>query len=370
MEAAVEVKHNGDLGHATLPQNTPIQSTNSGVVRGLADHKESDPSRLAIEYRPLADLIPYARNARTHSEAQVAQIAASILEFGWTNPVLVDGDNGIIAGHGRVLAARKLGIVDVPVIELAVSAKRRCAYILADNKLALNAGWDVEMLGLELADLDALGVDLSLTGFGEDEILSLTSRGMPGLTDPDDVPELTDQATTLSGDVWMLGKHRLLCGNSTNAADVESALAGVKPHLLVSDPPYGVSFDPSWREGLAAGTELARGKVLNDDRADWREAWALFPGDVAYVWHGALHAATVAASLESSGFAVRSQTSWTRRVLSSAAAIITGNTSPPGTPSARAGKVTGPATASRPRSGPFRTASRKPATAHKSRSNA
>ncbi|MCO6052356.1 ParB/Srx family N-terminal domain-containing protein, partial [Mesorhizobium sp. RP14(2022)] len=123
---------------------------------------------LAITYRPLVSLIPYARNARTHSDAQVAEIAASIREFGWTNPVLVDGDNGIIAGHGRVMAARKLRMRQVPVIELAglTDAQKR-AYVLADNKLALNAGWDEELLGLELADLDALGFDLSLTGFGE-----------------------------------------------------------------------------------------------------------------------------------------------------------------------------------------------------------
>jgi ParB-like chromosome segregation protein Spo0J len=132
---------------------------------------------LAIEYRSLDALIPYARNARTHSDAQVAQIAASIREFGWTNPVLVDGDNGIIAGHGRLLAARKLGMSQAPVIELAgLSEAQKRAYILADNKLALNAGWDDELLALEFADLASLGVDLSLTGFGEDEILALTRR--------------------------------------------------------------------------------------------------------------------------------------------------------------------------------------------------
>lgn len=265
---------------------------------------------LALSYRPAAALIPYARNARTHSDRQVAEIAASIREFGWTNPVLVDGDNGIIAGHGRVLAARKLGIADVPVIELAgLSEAQKRAYVIADNKLALNAGWDEELLALEFGDLASLGFDLSLTGFGEDEIGILLNRGNEGLTDPDDVPEVPAQAVSRLGDVWLLGKHRLVCGDSTNAEDVAKALNGVKPHLLVTDPPYGVSYDPSWRERFGDG-DIAKGKVLNDDRADWREAWALFPGDVAYVWHGALHARTVAESLEACGLAIRSQIIW------------------------------------------------------------
>ncbi|WP_342586999.1 ParB N-terminal domain-containing protein [Mesorhizobium temperatum] len=217
----------------------------------------------------------------------MAQIAASIREFGWTNPILVDGANRIIAGHGRLLAARKLGMGEVPVIELAgLTEAQKRALIIADNKLALNAGWDTELLGLELADLGELGFDLSLTGFDDLEIGALTSAGTEGLTDPDDIPEVPEQPTTLPGDVWILGRHRLICGDSTNAAHVERALAGVKPHLLVTDPPYGVSYDPAWRERFGDGANLAKGTVLNDDRADWREAWALFPGDVAYIWHG------------------------------------------------------------------------------------
>jgi len=271
----------------------------------------SDALPLTIDYRPLSDLIPYARNARTHCDAQVAEIAASIREFGWTNPILVDGDNGIIAGHGRLLAARKLGMIEVPVIELSgLTEAQKRAYVLADNKLALNAGWDDELLALEIGDLASLGFDLSLTGFSEDEIAALTSRGTVGLTDADEVPETPKEAASRAGDVWIMGRHRLVCGDSTNAEDVERSLAGVKPHLLVSDPPYGVSYNPAWRQRFADGGDLATGKVLNDGRADWREAWELFPGDVAYVWHGALHGATVAASLEASGFAVRSQIIW------------------------------------------------------------
>jgi DNA modification methylase len=273
-----------------------------------------EPSeRLAIEYRPIGGLIPYAKNARTHDDAHVAQIAASIRAFGWTNPILVDGENGVIAGHGRLLAARKLGMATVPVIELAgLSDAEKRAYIIADNKLALNAGWDTELLALEIGDLGDLGFDLSLTGFGDEEIAGLLNSGNAGLTDPDHVPEAPETPVSRMGDVWLLGRHRLVCGDSTRAEDVDRALGGISPHLMVTDPPYGVNYDPGWREnaGLTDGSTVAKGKVLNDDRADWREAWALFPGDVGYVWHGALHATTVAQSLEACGFAIRSQIIW------------------------------------------------------------
>jgi DNA modification methylase len=267
---------------------------------------------LAVEYRPAAALIPFAKNARTHSDVQVAQIAASIREFGWTNPILVDGDNGIIAGHGRLLAARKLGMTTVPVIELAgLSDAQKRALVIADNKLALNAGWNDELLGLELGELESLGFDLSLTGFSELEVLALTSLGTPGLTDPDDIPDVPEEPVSVLGDVWLLGNHRLICGDSTNADDVERVLNGVKPHLCVSDPPFGVSYDPAWRKRLGVPTEgLAKGTVLNDDRSDWRGAWALFPGDVIYIWHAALHAASFATSLEACGFNIRAQIIW------------------------------------------------------------
>jgi DNA modification methylase len=270
------------------------------------------PNPLAVTYRPVASLIPHARNARTHSETQVAEIAASIRAFGWTNPILVDEADGIIAGHGRLLAARALGMAEVPVIVLAgLSAAQKRALMIADNKLALNAGWDEDLLGIELGELQAIGFDLALTGFSDLEVLRLTSRGHKGLTDPDDVPAVPERPVSRAGDVWTMGKHRLVCGDATKTEDVERCLNGVKPHLLVSDPPYGVSYDPSWRSKLADNpASLATGKVLNDDRADWREAWALFPGDVAYVWHGALHAAVVAESLIAAGFAIRSQIIW------------------------------------------------------------
>ncbi|XIA63331.1 site-specific DNA-methyltransferase [Bradyrhizobium sp. TZ2] len=292
------------------------RSTNSNGDRNPAQTFVTNDRILRVEYRPLEGLIPYARNARTHSEAQVAQIAASIKEFGWTNPVLVDGDNGVIAGHGRLLASRKLGMVEVPVIELAgLSDAAKRAYILADNKLALNAGWDEAMLGLEVGELSALGVDLTLAGFSDRELQALAANQNTGLTDPDETPEVPAEPVTKLGDVWVLGRHRLICGDCTNPAFVTEVLDGVTPHLMVTDPPYGVSYRPEWRNEVVRqdGSKVAAratGEVLNDDRADWRQAWALFPGDVAYVWHGALHAGTVAQSLETSGFAIRAQIIW------------------------------------------------------------
>jgi DNA modification methylase len=262
----------------------------------------------------VSELIPYARNARTHSDAQVAQIAASIREFGFTNPVLTDGARGVIAGHGRLLAARKLGMTEVPTIELShLTAAQRRAYVLADNKLALNAGWDDDLLRLELGELRDEGFDLCLTGFELDELGKLLIDTTDGLTDPDDVPEVPEQPVSRVGDVWLLGRHRLACGDCTDPEVVAQALNGVRPHLMVTDPPYGVAYDPAWRNTALEGSTTRRtGKVLNDHRADWREAWALFPGDVAYVWHGALHATTVAESLLACGFDIRAQIIWAK----------------------------------------------------------
>jgi DNA modification methylase len=266
-----------------------------------------------VERWPIARLTPYARNARTHSDAQVAQIAASIREWGWTAPVLVDEAGTIIAGHGRVLAAQRLGIAEAPVvIARGWSEAKRRAYVLADNKLALNAGWDEALLRAELADLQGLGADLALTGFGADEIRALLAEPNPGLTDPDAVPEPPVTPVTQPGDLWLLGPHRLVCGDSTDPAVVERVLVGTQPQLMVTDPPYGVEYDPSWRNRAGLSSTRRTGVVENDHRADWREAWTLFPGNVAYVWHGALHATTVAESLTACGFEIRAQIVWAK----------------------------------------------------------
>ena len=185
---------------------------------------------MQIETLAVDRLIPYARNSRTHSDAQVAQIAASIKEFGFTNPVLIDADGGIIAGHGRVMGARQLGLAEVPCIRLGhlTDAQRR-AYVIADNRLALNAGWDDAMLALEMRDLMDEGYDVGLTGFDLKEIDALLAgldATPEGQTDPDAAPAVQAEAVTRPGDVWLLGKHRIMCGDSTDAAAVQNLLGG------------------------------------------------------------------------------------------------------------------------------------------------
>jgi DNA modification methylase len=270
---------------------------------------------LAIEHRPIEALIPYARNARTHSEAQVALIAGSIREFGFTNPVLVDGDDGIIAGHGRVMAARQLGLASVPVIELGhLTPAQKQAYVLADNRLAEQAGWDRDLLALELGELEDLGVDLLTLGFEAGEIDDLLRSEEP---DPREevIPMAPAAPVSREGDLWQLGSHRLICGDATDPHAVGQLLGKVDPHLMVTDPPYGVNYDPDWRNRAGVSETKRTGRVMNDDRADWREAWDLFPGDVAYVWHGALHATSVAESLRLAGFDVRRQIIWAKERL-------------------------------------------------------
>lgn len=281
----------------------------------------ADQENYKIEWRDVSALLPYARNSRTHSDAQVAQIAASIKEFGWTNPILVDGDGTIIAGHGRVMASRKLGLKTVPVILLdhLTEAQKR-AYVIADNQLALNAGWDNEMLKVEIGELALGDFDLSLLGFDDKVLAGLLAEETEGLTDPDEVPEPPAEPVSVLGDVWVLGKHRLACGDCTDALVVEKALNGVKPHLMVTDPPYGVEYDPSWRatakraDGSVIGAS-ALGKVENDSKADWREAWALFPGDVAYVWTSGRFVPESILSLEGAGFERRCLIVWAKNQL-------------------------------------------------------
>jgi DNA modification methylase len=271
-----------------------------------------------VERRAVAALVPYARNARTHSDEQVAQIAASIREWGWTVPVLVDETGMIIAGHGRVLAAARLGIGEVPVtVARGWSEAQKRAYVIADNKLTDNGGWDQALLTVEVADLASMGFDLPLIGFSEADLVRLTGSNS-GLTDPDEAPEPPAVPVVQRGEVWQLGRHRLVCGDATSAEDVAKALGGVAPHLMVTDPPYGVAYDPAWRDEAQIvcwpKAKRATGKVAADDQADWSAAWALFPGDVAYVWHSGLRCVATLQSLEATGFAARSQIIWRKQL--------------------------------------------------------
>jgi len=198
-----------------------------------------------IEMVSIGQLLPYARNARTHDDAQVAQIAASIKEFGFNNPILIADDQSIVAGHGRLAAARKLGLAEVPVVRLShLSDTQRKAYILADNRLALNAGWDNDLLKLELQELEIEGVDLEMLGFSKEELDGLLNLLEPteGLTDEDAVPETPEEPITKPGDIWILGKHRLMCGDSTSVDAVDKLLNGVRPEMIFTDPPYNIDY--------------------------------------------------------------------------------------------------------------------------------
>lgn len=218
---------------------------------------------LRVESRPIEALIPYARNARTHSDAQVAQIAASIVEFGWTNPILVDGASGIIAGHGRLLAARQLGLATVPIIELAhLTLAQKRAYILADNRLAENAGWDEELLALELAELRDADFDLDLIGFSEEELDELLGNGEnEGQTDEDAVPEAESMPVSRSGDVWVCGNHKVMCGDATSAEHYAALLGGELIDMTFTDPPYNVDYGNNPRDKIR-GTQR---EILNDN---------------------------------------------------------------------------------------------------------
>jgi DNA modification methylase len=232
--------------------------------------KESEIKH-SIEYRSTDSLIPYARNSRTHNDAQVSQIAASIREFGFTNPILIDAESGIIAGHGRVLAAQKLGMGEVPciVLDYMTDAQKK-AYVITDNKLALNAGWDDELLMLELADLTEMDFDLDVIGFSEEELaglMGLDAEVVDGLTDEDAVPDAPDEPVAVDGDVWALGNHRLMCGDSTSIDAMEKLVGSHKADMIFTDPPYGMSYDGgrSIKPGETDGTVKNFGMIKGDD---------------------------------------------------------------------------------------------------------
>jgi DNA modification methylase len=273
-----------------------------------------------VERWPLERLVPYAKNSRTHSEEQVAQIAASIREWGWTTPILVDEAGSIIAGHGRLQAARRLQMTEVPVVVASGwSEAQKRAYVIADNKLALNAGWDNELLSLELGELGDLGFDLDLVGFTDEEIAALMPvQGTDGLTDPDDAPAVQENHVTVPGDVWVMGKHRLLCGDSTSVDDLTKLTGGQLVDMWLTDPPYNVAVqggnhgDPERKNGL---------KIMNDKMPDdafrqfLRDAYTaadmvMKPGAVFYIWHADSEGYNFRGAAKDSGWTVRQCLIW------------------------------------------------------------
>ena len=260
-------------------------------------------------------LTPYARNARTHTEEQVAQIAASFREFGWTNPILIDGERRIIAGHGRLLAARKLGMAEVPVIELqGLTEAQKRAYIIADNQIPQNSGWDLDLLSAEVKGLKGFDVDLSVLGFSEETLRSLLSPEVQEpetLADEDDVPELEDRHVSAEGDTWILGEHRVACGDCLSESTVQALMGNDLADMVWTDPPYNVAV------------EGAAGKILNDDmkKDDFRQflhdvyaQYAAFskPGATIYVAHSESERAAFTEELEKAGFYVAQTLIWVK----------------------------------------------------------
>jgi site-specific DNA-methyltransferase (adenine-specific) len=269
---------------------------------------------------PLDRLRPYERNARTHSPEQVAQIVASIQEFGFTNPLLVDGDDGILAGHGRLAAAKSMGLAEVPVIVLDhLSPEQRRAYILADNQLALNAGWNTELLSLELSELGELGFDLSLLGFEDEQLAELApevEQLPPEDADADAAPEPPADPVSKPGDVWLLGKHRVMCGDSTSIEAIET-LTGGGVDMWLTDPPYNVAYEGKTKDAL---------KIKNDSMADetfrqfLRDAYvaadtAMKAGAVFYIWHADIEGYNFRGAAKDAGWKVRQCLVWKKQTL-------------------------------------------------------
>lgn len=272
-----------------------------------------------IVLRPLAALVPYAHNARTHSPEQVAQIAASIQEFGWTNPVLVDEHGGIIAGHGRVLAAQHLGMVEAPCIELrGLTEAQKRAYVLADNQLALNSGWDEALLAQEIARISADGISVDVLGFDLGWVDSLLAVHAPvdavPPRDPESVPQTPTNPTTRSGDIWVLGPHRVMCGDATNAADVDVLLAGALCDVCWTDPPYNVAYNG--RAGTIANDDMPSADFADFlSRAYLSMSHALRPGAAVYVAHADTEGYAFRAGFMSAGFKLSGCLVWKKNSL-------------------------------------------------------
>jgi len=278
---------------------------------------------IKIERWPVDRLIPSAANPRMHSPEQLAQIAGSIQAFGFVNPVLVAPSGQVIAGEGRLRAAKTLGMREVPVIVLQhLTEAQRRALAIADNQIPLGAGWDDALLRDQLAALQDEGFNLDLLGFDDEELAGrMAALEAAAPADEDAVPDMPASPVSRLTDLWLLGsgkgrrQQRVLCGDATSTEAVTRLLANAQsPVLMVTDPPFGVGLDPVWREKAGLNPRTVQGgRIANDDRVDWSAAWILFPGDVVYLWHGGLYAAETALSLQSCGFQIRAQIIWVKQ---------------------------------------------------------
>lgn len=238
--------------------------------------------------KPIDDLIPYVNNSRTHSDEQVTQLAASIMEFGFTNPILIDEDNGVIAGHGRIMAAKKLDYKELPCVILTdLTEAQKKALVIADNQLALNAGWDLDVLKLELQTLDELDFGLDLLGFEDTFVDGLLNDPDEATGTEDDVPDLPVEAVSKAGDVWILGEHRLMCGDSTNLEAVEQLCGGQLVDMLMTDPPYNVAYEGKTKDSLTIENDEMGGADFRQFLVDaYTTADAVMKsGAVFYIWH-------------------------------------------------------------------------------------
>jgi DNA modification methylase len=305
----------GELDTAgTLEWRSRIRSKTAGTRE---ESMASQAIARHIEHWPVDRLVPYARNPRTHSEAQVAQIAASIREFGFNNPILVDTQSGIVAGHGRLLAARKLQLEQVPVIVLDhLNEAQKRAYILVDNRLAENAGWDEELLRCELATLEAQDFNLDLIGFDDEELARLLSDqdAVQGLTDEDAIPEVPDSSVSVRGDLWLLGDHKLLVGDATRREDVDRLMAGDKADLIFTDPPYNVEYEGYTEDRLTIQGDRMTAeefqKFLSTVCHHYRQIAK--PGASLYMCHASLWQREFQNALEEAGFEIRCQIIWAK----------------------------------------------------------
>ncbi|MFN0168678.1 MAG: DNA modification methylase [Bryobacteraceae bacterium] len=284
---------------------------------------------MTVEQWPASRVVAYARNARKIPERAVDKVAASIKEFGWRQPIVVDAEGVIVVGHARLLAAKKLGMTEVPVhVASNLTPAQIKAYRLMDNRSHEEASWDLELLSVELSELQALAVDLgSLTGFDNNELSRLLTPANQGLTDENEAPPLPVSPVSQPGDVWLLGPHRLVCGDATDPATVAKCLNGTSPSLMVTDPPYGIELDSEWRDRaglnscgpaepsyLKKRTEGHRNtSISSDTRADWSDAFALVPSlEVGYVWHASKFTREVLDGLLRIGFLHHQQIIWNK----------------------------------------------------------